>query len=260
MTAKRKFHEHKDRQMLLLVAGVFSVLVVFCLGVFLVFAYTLLSDFRNNIPLTHSKDLLGPLAASLALVVALFALVRDWNKFQIDKLETAAKILYEQGKSGLETVYDLLKDKPQDTMVWEHAARLILQSQEMGRSIHEYSYYSTAYKIAEDNLRFKLRQILSVSGNPLPLAFFQTHCAEPIPSPQADFPSTADQNSQNGGQDFSGPLNIHAVAAVYMFIDECLSNTDPLKRVPVKSMLQKMGSSLSVGARAYIQNHLEKNG
>jgi len=259
MTAKRKFHEEKDRQMGLLVAGVFSVLVVFCLGLLLVFVGSLLTDIHNNIPLVHSKDLLGPVAASLALLVALFALVRDWNKFQIDKLETAAKILYEQAKSGLDTVYDLLKDQNQDTVVWEHAARLLLQSQEMGKQINEYSYYSTAYKIAEDNLRFKLRQTLSVSGRALPLAFFQTQCSEPAPAPQANFPSTADQNTQKGGEYLSDPLNIHAVAAVYMFI-ECASSTDPLKQVSVKNMLQHEGLPLSSGARAYLKNHGEKNG
>lgn len=169
---KREQRNQKDAEMVNVIAAVATIFFGISVGVFFVFICALLRDITGNTPIVHSKDLLVPVIASFGVLLAVLAFMRDWNKMKIDRMEADAKLLYEQSKEGLEGAFKLLENKPQDRSTWVYAAQLISDAQNLGQSIDEHSHYLTAYQIAKESLRIKLRAALSNNGQALPPAFF----------------------------------------------------------------------------------------
>lgn len=168
----RAHRKEKDNQMVNVIVGVATVFFGLCAFVVFLFAVSVTKNLFS-ITTAQPKDLLMPTIACFGVLLAVLAFMRDWNKIQIDRMETNAKILYEQAKEGLEGAFKLLETTTQDPQAWSDAARLILQSQKLAQNIDGHSYYATAYTIAERNVQVKLRSVLCApDGAPLPAAFF----------------------------------------------------------------------------------------
>ncbi len=262
----RAHRKEKDNQMVNVIIGVATVFFGLCAAVAFVFAVSVV---KNSFTITNvqPKDLLMPMIACFGVLLAVLAFMRDWNKIQIDRMEVNAKILYEQAKEGLERAFSLLEHTTQDPQSWLSASRLILQSQNLGRSIDGHSYYATAYEIAEHNVQVKLRSVLCASdGSPLPAAFFfgYENWSDPtldlndvhnktLPSPQL---YTVGSESNTVVSSFKlSHLNPKAVVAVMDFIHETQNfSQDPLDAIDVAQYKQwHEYAGVSQGARRYIE-------
>lgn len=256
----------KDNQMANVIVGVATVFFCLCAFVVVLFA---ISVVKNSFSITdlQPKDLLMPAIACFGVLLAVLAFMRDWNKIQIDRMEVNAKILYEQAKEGLEGAFALLQPTNQDPQNWLSASRLIIQSQELGRSIDGHSYYATAYEIAERNVQAKLRSALCTpEGAPLPPAFFFGY--ENWSEPNLDL-SDVHQKTQTPQQIYAvGPdantvipsfkashLNPHSVVVIMDFICERGHNIqDPLDKVDVTQYKEwNEYTGVNQGARRYME-------
>lgn len=261
----RAQRKKKDAQMANIIATVGTLLFGLCVGVFLLFGFALLRDASTNVPIAHSKELLTPLIACFAVLLAVLAFLRDWNKIQIDRMETNAKILYEQAKEGLESAFTLLEQPTQDRNAWMSAARLIVQSQQLGQSIDPHSHYTTAYEIAENNVRIKLQQALTVNGSPLPAAFFFGY--ENWSDPNLDLTQVHNATKPTNQMHAVGAhinsviasptiqhLDERSVVVVMNFIGETTASRDPLDEIKLPSHNDwPEYSGVAQGARKYLK-------
>lgn len=159
----------------LVIIGV-SVAVVVWAGLALAMIAALFRDATTGAEVAASKDLIGPLLTSTAVIIAVFAFLRDRQKISRDRQDSKSKILYEQARAGLEEAHMLLSDQNNDRITWVRASRLIAQSQQLADSIFS-PEYKTAYLLAEEGVRAKMYEALTVTGsdgarNSLPPAFF----------------------------------------------------------------------------------------
>lgn len=260
--AQRKM---KDVQMINVIVGVATVFFCLCAAVVFLFAVSVI---KNSFSITNvqPKDLLMPTIACFGVLLAVLAFMRDWNKIQIDRMEANAKILYEQAKEGLERASTLLQGPTQDPQAWVSAGRLIVQSQDLGRSIDGHSYYATAYEIAERNVQVKLRSVLCASdGSALPAAFFFGY--ENWSDPTLDLTEVQNKTTPSTQLYTVGPesntvipsfkishLDPKSVVVVMEFVRESESNLqDPLDKVDVAQYKHwNEYTGLSQGARRYI--------
>ena len=261
----RAQRKKKDAQMANVIAAVGAILFGLCVGVCLLFVFALLRDASTNAPIAHSKDLLTPLIASFAVLLAVLAFLRDWNKIQIDRIESNAKILYEQAKEGLEGAFTLLEETTQDRSSWISAARLIVHSQQLGRSIDPLSHYTTAYQIAENNVRMKLEHALTVNGSPLPAAFFfgYDNWSDPSLDLTRVHNATKPLNQMHAvgahtNSVIASPaiqhLDERSVVVVMNFIRETNASSDPLDEIDFQSHNDwPEYSGVAQGARKYIK-------
>jgi hypothetical protein len=177
-------------------------------------------------------------------MIAILAFLRDRQHQSNDRTRKSDEIYLNIARESFDGVFDLLKDKNNDRIIWISAARLLLQSLELKTKI-KIPDIIEAFEIAEERLRAELYRILSIAveneknKQPLPPQFFygidnweteknldtaaikggsKTVCAsvnihENIPSPS------------------SGGLAIQSVIAIYDFMEFPESYDDPLKKV-----------------------------
>ena len=155
--------------------GVLVAVVVWA-GLALAMIASLFRDATTGAEVAASKDLIGPLLTGTGVIIAVFAFLRDRQKIARDRQDSKSKILYEQARAGLEEAYQLLRDQNNDRITWVRASRLIAQSQQLAGSILS-PEYKTAYLLAEEGVRAKMYEALTVRGedgarNSLPPAFF----------------------------------------------------------------------------------------
>lgn len=115
-------------------------------------------------PLAPSKDLMAPVVAATGVIIAVMAFARDRGKIERDRAEARSKIVYEQAKQGLESVYALLKDQNNERAVWLRAARLLSISLKLGNSIQS-EEYRLAHELVEEDIRARLYEALTLKGS-----------------------------------------------------------------------------------------------
>lgn len=136
-------------------------------------------DISEGAILASSKDLVAPVVAATGVLIAVLAFARDKGKIERDRSEARSKIVFEQCKQGLDVAYRMLEDQNNDRITWLRAARLLRRSISLSQSI-ESAEYRLAYGLAEEEVRAKLFEVLSLKGqhgerNALPPAFFFGH-------------------------------------------------------------------------------------
>lgn len=146
------------------------------LGIIAALVVAVVRDATLGAQLASSKDLMAPAVAATGVLIAVMAFARDKGKIERDRAEARSKILFEQCKQGLDSAYSLLKDCNNDRITWIRAARLLASVRMLSTSIAS-EEYGLAYRLAEDDLRARLYEVLSFRGdgperNPLPPAFF----------------------------------------------------------------------------------------
>lgn len=262
LRAERK---KKDAQMANVIVVVGTMFFGFFALISFMFIFTTVQNY-SAINSLQPKDFVMPMIACFGVLLAVLAFMRDWNKLHMDRMETNAKILHEQAKEGLEGALKLLKDAPQDPQAWLDAARLILQSQELGKNIDGHSYYATAYEIAERNTQIKLRQALMPNGSPLPAAFFFGY--EIWSDPNLDLNDVHNKTQAGNHMYTVGPqsntvlpdpksqqINQQSVIVIMNFIRETenISQNDPLSAIdPDVYTTWPEYNGVAQGARKYI--------
>ncbi len=227
-------------------------------------------------PLAASKDLMAPVVAATGVIIAVMAFARDRGKIERDRAEARSKILYEQSKQGLETVYALLKDQNNERSIWLRAARLLRVSQNLGRTIQS-EEYRMAYDLVEEDVRARLYEALTLEGrgkarDGLPVSFFfgvsswKGKAGLPLfylassTAPSSKDASAAE--SEHGAYDPSMNLQEASVKVVLDFLRFPSDYKDPLIGVEltqIKHWCEKFAPA--VGAREYLiwksENYVE---
>ena len=108
-----------------------------------------------------SLKYLSSFVVSCGVLVALLTYVREKDRLRKDLEERRSRFFFEQAKTGLEEVYDLLKDQNNDRRTWIRAARDLLHSISLSKQIRV-PEYEEAYRLLEEKIRHKLIVVLSV--------------------------------------------------------------------------------------------------
>jgi len=120
---------------------------------------------------------LPAIAISSGVLIASITYLRDKNSQASDRQRKSDEIYLNLAKDSFDEVYDLLKDKNNDRIIWVRAARLLLQTLALKNDIKTPDI-TKAYLLVEERLRTELYRALSVKAEnhsnrqPLPPQFF----------------------------------------------------------------------------------------
>ena len=122
------------------------VLLALLLGIVVLLFSSLLPEF-------NSLSLLPAISISAGILIAIVTFIREREL-------NSSKIFLERTIVGFDDVINLLKDQNNDRIIWIHAARTLLQAQDLGAKINS-PEYKKAYTLEVDRVRGKLYKILS---------------------------------------------------------------------------------------------------
>jgi hypothetical protein len=183
---------------------------------------------------------------SCGVLVAVLTFKREKSRQGRELEERRSRFFFEQAKTGLEEVYDLLKDQNNDRITWIRAARVLLHSVNLGKQI-SVSEYKEAYRLIEEQIRHKLIMALSVydkdtkEWNALPGQFFcglrdweavrSLDEAARIASHKIAVQTVSIDRVVRGAPIL--PLSADSVVAIYNFLEYPRGYDDPLRNVTV---------------------------
>ncbi len=213
----------------------------------------------------NNLSLLPGISIACGGMIAILAFIRDRSHQGKDRTRKSDELYLGIARDSFDEVYDLLKDRNNDRVIWVRAARLLLQAMELKTKI-ETPDIVEAFKVSEERLRAELYRTLSIVLNdennrqPLPPQFFygiedweteksmdaaalksgsKTVCAsvnihENIPSPS------------------SGGLAKKSVIAIYDFMEFPKDYRDPLKNVKEWGDYWADSNGIIQGAKRYV--------
>jgi len=157
---------------------------------------------------------LSSFVVSCGVLVALLTYLREKKRQAKELEERRSHFFFEQAKTGLEEVYDLLKDQDNDRIKWIRAARDLLHSVNLSKQITT-SEYREAYRLVEEKIRHKLMMALSVydkdtkEWNTLPPQFFYGLKDWQVSRPLDEAAKIASQNKKDGCQVYTIDRSFH---------------------------------------------------
>jgi hypothetical protein len=193
----------------------------------------------------------SPLLSFLTFVGVLWTISITYEQFnnqksrqEIDDSDKRSVFFFEQAKSGLEEVYDMLKDQNNDRVTWIRAARDLLRARTIGKSI-TVKEYQEAYRLTEEKARHKLYLALSTydptmhSRKPLPPQFFYGVQNWNVVRPLDEVAKDVSQKTNVYGYSIDRvtpqssilPLDSRSVTTIYDFLEYPPDYDDPLKTV-----------------------------
>lgn len=148
---------------------------------FLSLTFSILATFGFSYFEVETTTLPG-IAISSGVLLAILTFNRDRTKIEDETKLKKDEISFEVISQSLDEVYDLLKDKNNQRVIWIRAARVLLWAKELGDSITHESI-KNAYELKKERLRIKLYLLLRrepvdterYESEPLPGAFFYGH-------------------------------------------------------------------------------------
>jgi len=112
---------------------------------------------------------LPPLIFSTAAFIAMLTYWREHNKTIEENNQSSSELFLKLASDGLTTVYELLKDKNNNNIIWIRAARTLLESQKLSEEIKSEKFLR-AYRIHEEKVRNDLYlKLRTDTDNPQPL-------------------------------------------------------------------------------------------
>ena len=142
---------------------------------------TTLGNLFDLIPeklIEQSKMITLPaIAISSGVLIASITFFRDKSSQISDRQRKSEEIYLNLARDSFDQVYDLLKDKNNDRIIWIRASRLLLQTLALKDEIRTHDI-AKAYFLTEEKLRAELYRALSVKATeqtnrqPLPPQFF----------------------------------------------------------------------------------------
>lgn len=280
MSLWNKFERLHYRKKLFALALIGLVLVISAIALYA-------KTFGTNILEDHEKwgqfgDFLGgttnPLLAFLTFLGVLWTISITYEQFnnqksrqEIEDSDKRSVFFFEQAKSGLEEVYDMLKDQNNDRVTWIKAARDLLRAKNIGKSIIV-KEYQEAYRLAEEKVRHKLYLALSTydqtthSRNPLPPQFFYGVQNWNVVRPLDEVAKDVSQKMKAYGYSIDQvtpqssilPLDSKSVVAIYDFLEYPPDYDDPLKTVERWSDDWEDSRGINEGAKRFVY-HVSHN-
>jgi hypothetical protein len=227
----------------------------------------------NSDGLKYLSSYLSSFVVSSAALVALLTYRREKKRMGKELEERRSRFFFEQASSGLEEVYNMLKDQNNDRIIWLEAARELLYSINLSKQISAIEF-KEAYLIAEGKVRHKLYLALSIydektkERRPLPPQFFyglkdwQAECsldnAAKLASPKiiVQTPSIDKVFRRSTNQSLAEV----SVVTIYDFLDYPKEYKDPLNSVTVWEgdwdFGQNIGFGIDQGARRFVYHKL----
>jgi hypothetical protein len=208
---------------------------------------------------------LSSFVVSCGVLVALLTYLREKKKQAKELEERRSHFFFEQAKTGLEEVFDLLKDQDNDRIKWIRAARDLLHSVNLSKQITT-SEYKEAYRLVEEKIRHKLTMALSVydkdtkEWNALPPQFFYGLKDWQVPRPLDEAAKIASQKivvqdvsiDRVLRQPTSLPLSEKSVVAIYDFLEYPKEYEDPLGKVTIWRSDWEGRYGIDQGARRFV--------
>lgn len=212
---------------------------------------------------------LPALAVSAAALIALITYRRG-------KQQATSKFFFEQSCQGLDEVYNLLKGKKNDRVIWVRAARSLLQAKKLAEEI-KLEEYKVAYSLHEDKVRYNLYIALSMpgqsagQGSPLPAHFFfgltdwekDWEAKKDLDEVAKKASSRIVVNSYSLGTIPQVPpyypLSEHSVIAIFDFLDYPKDYEEILDKVKGWNIYWADVSGIKSGAAQYIHHRNTKS-
>ena len=120
---------------------------------------------------------LGILISALLASYSVMLNIENTNKIESDRQNAErSKFYLEKSLSGLNIVYEKLKDQNNDRTIWIHTARILESIKEIEKYII-LDEHKKVYEIEKANIKHKIRQLLTYNnsdnrGYSMPLSFF----------------------------------------------------------------------------------------
>tara|TARA_Y100000780_G_C13375719_1_gene298373 strand:- start:29 stop:421 length:393 start_codon:yes stop_codon:yes gene_type:complete len=110
----------------------------------------------------NNLTLLPGISIGCGGMIAILAFVRDRHHQKNDRLRKSDEIYLNIARESFNEVYDLLKDKNNDRIIWVRASRLLLQAIALKNKI-ETNDIIQAFEVSEERLRTELYRTFSIT-------------------------------------------------------------------------------------------------
>lgn len=213
---------------------------------------------------------LPAIAISSGVLLASITYLRDKTSQVTERQRKSDEIYLNLARDSFDEVYNLLKDKNNDRIIWVRASRLLLQTLELKKDI-KIPDILKAFTLAEERLRTELYRTLSIKttedSNPQPLPpqfFYGVENWETEPSLDQVAIKASDKIKahrvvidKNIPESNLKPLSQKTVIAIYDFLIFPVNYDDPLTRV--ENWTDNWGDSHGIdqGAKRYV-SHLNE--
>ena len=210
---------------------------------------------------------LPAIAISSGVLIASITYLRDKTSQTAERQRKSDEIYLSLARDSFDEVYDLLKDKNNDRIIWVRASRLLLQTLELKNDIKTPDILK-AFVLAEERLRTELYRTLSVKSNvhsnpqPLPPQFFYgIESWESEPSLEQAAIQASDKikahrvvRDKNIPESNLRPLSQKTVIAIYDFLEFPENYDDPLPSVGKWTDNWEDSHGINQGAKRYVSH------
>jgi hypothetical protein len=213
----------------------------------------------------NNLTLLPGISIGCGGMIAILAFVRDRHHQKNDRLRKSDEIYLNIARESFNEVYDLLKDKNNDRIIWVRASRLLLQAMALKNKI-ETNDIIQAFEVSEERLRTELYRTFSITVDgdknkqALPPQFFygiddwetEKNLDEAAIKGGSKTVCVSVNIHENIPSPSSGGLANKSVIAIFDFSEFPLSYDDPLKKVNDWSDDWADSHGINQGAKRYI--------
>lgn len=250
-------------------------LVIFAIAVFISLALSFVAVLGaiETIPFIDKNhlSLLPGISVGCGGMLAILVFFRDRQHQQSDRNRRSDEIYLSLARDSFDEVFDLLKDRNNDRVIWVRASRLLLQALDLRIKIKTPDIIE-AFELAEERLRTELYRTLSISKgrhksrHSLPPQFFygiedweteksMDAAAIKAASEMVVSSVTIDENLPEPS---SGSLAVKSVIAIYDFLKFPDNYNDHLQKV--KDWEDNWGDAYGIeqGAKRFVA-HIKNN-
>jgi hypothetical protein len=204
-------------------------------------------------------------------MIAILAFVRDRLHQKNDRIRKSDEIYLSIARDSFNEVYDLLKDKNNDRIIWVRSARLLLQALALKSKI-ETKDIIEAFQVSEERLRTELYRTFSITVDgdknkqALPPQFFygiddwktEKNLDEAAIKGGSTTVCVSVNIDENIPSCSSGSLANRSVIAIFDFLEFPSTYDDPLKKVQDWDDEWADSHGINQGAKRYIA-HTKSN-
>lgn len=213
--------------------------------------------------------LLPTIAISSGVLIGILTWFREKSKLRAEKDRHTSEVMLKEVKKGFKATVLLLSDMNNNRETWIRAARTLLKSLALKKSIVSKEYLK-AYALEEERTRNALYEILSLKNgstgarNALPAQFFygiedwrKDHSLDDVRKESIPKPVVSNFNLDTiSPNPVNKRLDRESVVAIFQFIEYPNDYADPLDQIKIwedrDNMLRRCRGHVDEGARKYI--------
>ena len=247
-----------------LAAVVLASLSMSLMAVFGIIDYISIID-KNNL------SLLPGISISSGGMIAILAFFRDRQNQKKDRVRKSDEIYLSIARQSFDEVFDLLKDRNNNRLIWVRASRLLLQALALKTKI-ETPDIIEAFQLAEEGLRTELYRTLRYTTKkhknkqPLPPQFFygiedwetEKSLDEAAIKGGSKMVVSSVNIHENVPEASSGGLSIKTVITIYDFLKFPDDYNDPILNVQNWDDNWEDSHGISQGAKRFV-SHANNN-